>query len=274
MSLADALRLHRARRPSQRRQVDARQRDRRRQGRDRVRQAADDSPRDPRRRQRPGLAARARRPAGRAAPARRAHRADAAPGRARARGRRRLPVRAQRRAGGRPRRPVHRRAAAGGSGAGRDRGQQGRPHEPRADARPRCRPPPSSTSPRRSSRCRPRTGAGVGPLVDHLVSLLPEGPFYFEPEQRSDQSETVMLAELVREQVLARTREEVPHAVEVEVEGIEDARPDPDRGGDPRRDRVPEGDPDRRRRPDGEGDRGRRATRDRARARRPTCTSS
>jgi GTP-binding protein Era len=71
-----------------------------------------------------------------------------------------------------------------------------------------------------------RTGSGVRTLLDHLVSLLPEGPFYFEPQQRSDQSETVLLAELVREQVLARTREEVPHAVEVELEAIERRRPD------------------------------------------------
>ena len=74
-----------------------------------------------------------------------------------------------------------------------------------------------------------RTLAGIGPLTDHLLSLLPEGPFYFEPQQHSDQSERVRLAELVREQVLRRTREEVPHAVEVQVEAIErnDARPDP-----------------------------------------------
>jgi GTPase len=71
-----------------------------------------------------------------------------------------------------------------------------------------------------------RTGAGVRPLIEHLVSLLPEGPFYFEPEQRSDQTEAVRLAELVREQILARTREEVPHAVEVEVEAIESPRQD------------------------------------------------
>ena len=71
-----------------------------------------------------------------------------------------------------------------------------------------------------------RTGAGVGPLVDHLVSLLPPGPFYFERRQRSDQAESVWLAELVREQVLARTREEVPHAVEVEIEAIEQQRTD------------------------------------------------
>ena len=66
-----------------------------------------------------------------------------------------------------------------------------------------------------------RTGSGIRPLTEHLVSLLPEGPFYFEPQQHSDQGEHVRLAELVREQVLRRTREEVPHAVEVQVESIE-----------------------------------------------------
>jgi len=70
-----------------------------------------------------------------------------------------------------------------------------------------------------------RTGSGVKPLVNRLLSLPPEGPFYFPPEQRSDQSEPVLLAELVREQVLARTREEVPHAVEVVVETIEHRDP-------------------------------------------------
>ena len=67
-----------------------------------------------------------------------------------------------------------------------------------------------------------RRGTGVAELLDHLVSLLPAGPFYFDPRQRSDQSESVLLAELVREQVLIRTREEVPHAVEVEIEDIEE----------------------------------------------------
>jgi GTP-binding protein Era len=66
-----------------------------------------------------------------------------------------------------------------------------------------------------------RTGAGVLPLVEHLVGLLPDGPFYFEADRRSDQPENVELAELVREQVLARTREELPHAVEVQVDEIE-----------------------------------------------------
>jgi GTP-binding protein Era len=71
-----------------------------------------------------------------------------------------------------------------------------------------------------------RTGAGIGPLLDHLVSLLPPGPFYYEPQLHSDQSEDVLAAELIREQVLARTREELPHAVEVEVESIDRQRPD------------------------------------------------
>ena len=66
-----------------------------------------------------------------------------------------------------------------------------------------------------------RTGAGVAALVEHLVSLLPAGPLYFSPEQHSDQPEQLLLAELVREQVLRRTREEVPHAVEVEVQEIQ-----------------------------------------------------
>jgi GTP-binding protein Era len=67
-----------------------------------------------------------------------------------------------------------------------------------------------------------RRGTGVEELLDHLVSLLPSSPFYFDPSQLSDQTESVVLAELVREQILSRTREEVPHAVEVEVENVEE----------------------------------------------------
>lgn len=65
-----------------------------------------------------------------------------------------------------------------------------------------------------------RTGEGMGPLVAHLVSILPEGPFLFPAQEFSDQPEEVWLAELVREQVLSRTRQELPHAVEVQVEEI------------------------------------------------------
>jgi GTP-binding protein Era len=67
-----------------------------------------------------------------------------------------------------------------------------------------------------------RTGDGVPELVDHLRSFLPEGPFLYPPEDRSDQPERVRIAELIREQALLRTREEVPHAVEVEVDEVEE----------------------------------------------------
>jgi GTP-binding protein Era len=69
-----------------------------------------------------------------------------------------------------------------------------------------------------------RTGSGVPALVDYLAGLLPEGPFYFPSDEVSDQPEHVMLAELVREQVLHRTRQEVPHAVEVQVDEIVEQR--------------------------------------------------
>jgi GTP-binding protein Era len=67
-----------------------------------------------------------------------------------------------------------------------------------------------------------KTGDGVPELREELVALLPEGPLYYPPEQRTDLPLAAQLAELVREQALALTREEVPHAVSVEVEEIEE----------------------------------------------------
>jgi GTP-binding protein Era len=67
-----------------------------------------------------------------------------------------------------------------------------------------------------------KTGDGVGELRDELVQLLPEGPLYFPPEQRSDLPAEVQVAELVREKALALTRDEVPHAITVEVEELEE----------------------------------------------------
>ena len=66
------------------------------------------------------------------------------------------------------------------------------------------------------------TGAGVDEVVAGLVELLPEGPFLYPPEDKSDLALEVRLAELVREQVLRRTREEVPHSVEVEIDELEE----------------------------------------------------
>jgi GTP-binding protein Era len=71
-----------------------------------------------------------------------------------------------------------------------------------------------------------RLGEGLPALTEHLATLLPVGPFYFAPQQHSDQAEELRLAELVREQVLRRTREEVPHSVEVQVEAISRPRDD------------------------------------------------
>jgi GTP-binding protein Era len=66
------------------------------------------------------------------------------------------------------------------------------------------------------------SGAGVDQLVAGLVEPLPEGPFLYPPEDKSDLALEVRIAELVREQVLRRTREEVPHSVEVEVDELEE----------------------------------------------------
>jgi len=62
-----------------------------------------------------------------------------------------------------------------------------------------------------------RRGDGVDELVDHLVARMPEGPPYFPPEQVSDVPEAVWIAELVREQLLDRTREELPHSIATRV---------------------------------------------------------
>jgi len=65
-----------------------------------------------------------------------------------------------------------------------------------------------------------RKGHGLEPMISKLIELLPESPFLFPPEQRSDLPSQVLLAELIREQVLRRTRDELPHAVEVQVSDV------------------------------------------------------
>jgi len=65
-----------------------------------------------------------------------------------------------------------------------------------------------------------KTGDGVGELREELVSLLPEGPLYFPEGERTDLPPELQIAELVREKALQLTREEVPHAVSVEVEEL------------------------------------------------------
>ena len=67
-----------------------------------------------------------------------------------------------------------------------------------------------------------KTGDGVEELRQELVGLLPEGPAYFPREQRTDLPAEVQVAELVREQALCLTKEEVPHAITVEVQEMDD----------------------------------------------------
>jgi GTP-binding protein Era len=66
-----------------------------------------------------------------------------------------------------------------------------------------------------------KEGTGLAPLAERLAELMPEGPYLYPPEERSDLPSDVLLAELIREQVLRRTREELPHAVEVSVQEVE-----------------------------------------------------
>jgi GTP-binding protein Era len=69
-----------------------------------------------------------------------------------------------------------------------------------------------------------KTKEGVGELRSDLVTLLPEGPAYFPEEQATDLALDERIAELVREKALHLTREEVPHAITVEVDELEDGR--------------------------------------------------
>ena len=62
-----------------------------------------------------------------------------------------------------------------------------------------------------------RSGAGVDALVEHLVGLLPEGPKYFPDDEASDQGDEQWVAELVREQLLAVTRDELPYSIATRV---------------------------------------------------------
>jgi GTP-binding protein Era len=66
------------------------------------------------------------------------------------------------------------------------------------------------------------TGSGTVDLLTSLEKDLPVGPCLYPPDMVSDQSEQTLLAELIREQVLHHTREEVPHSVAVQIDRIVD----------------------------------------------------
>jgi GTP-binding protein Era len=69
-----------------------------------------------------------------------------------------------------------------------------------------------------------RTGEGVQALRDDLPALLTEGPRYFPEGMATDQTDEELAAELIREAALLRLRQEVPHALAVEIHEIEPAR--------------------------------------------------
>ncbi len=61
------------------------------------------------------------------------------------------------------------------------------------------------------------TGEGVPELADHLGSLMPESPFLYPPGDTTDQPVGQLVAELIRSQALMRTRDEIPHSLEVKT---------------------------------------------------------
>jgi GTPase len=67
-----------------------------------------------------------------------------------------------------------------------------------------------------------RTGDGIAALLGEIESRLPEGPRYYPEGTVTDQPETFVAAELVREKLLAIARDELPHSISVSVEELED----------------------------------------------------
>ena len=77
-----------------------------------------------------------------------------------------------------------------------------------------------------------RTGDGVDVLLGEIEQRLPEGPQYYPEGTVTDQPETFVAAELVREKLLAVARDELPHSITVSVEELEDLD-DSEDGDDP-----------------------------------------
>ena len=70
--------------------------------------------------------------------------------------------------------------------------------------------------------CCALTGEGCPELVRAVSALMPEGPQLYPADMVSDQPERLLMAELIREQVLLLTREEVPHSVAVSIDRVEE----------------------------------------------------
>ncbi|MEM7757197.1 MAG: GTPase Era [Cyanobacteria bacterium P01_A01_bin.40] len=66
------------------------------------------------------------------------------------------------------------------------------------------------------------TGRGTDNLQQALVNQLETGPYYYPPDLVTDQPERFIMAELIREQILLHTRQEIPHSVAITIEKIEE----------------------------------------------------
>ena len=66
------------------------------------------------------------------------------------------------------------------------------------------------------------TGAGTENLQQTLIDRLETGPYYYPPDLVTDQPERFIMAELIREQILLHTRQEIPHSVAITIEKIEE----------------------------------------------------
>lgn len=65
-----------------------------------------------------------------------------------------------------------------------------------------------------------QTGEGLDVLQEHLIQALTPGPYYYPPDLVTDQPERFIMGELIREQILLLTREEVPHSTAIEIEHV------------------------------------------------------
>jgi GTP-binding protein Era len=66
------------------------------------------------------------------------------------------------------------------------------------------------------------TGEGVEPLQKLLIEHLEVGPYYYPPDLVTDQPERFIMGELIREQILLLTREEVPHSVAIAIDIVQE----------------------------------------------------
>lgn len=67
-----------------------------------------------------------------------------------------------------------------------------------------------------------KTGAGLGELQQLLIQNIEPGPYYYPPDLVTDQPERFIMGELIREQILLLTREEIPHSVAISIDKVEE----------------------------------------------------